>query len=415
MVVVTQALACACVKETDTPSCQIRALERGLVLDSYMKNKTPEICLLLISLLVLMTLGSCRAQSQDKSAEAPPPPNVVPGADVSVFAVEHPEQFPVTAATATTTAPELVVTGVVAPDISRTVPVISLASGRVLSIHARLGDTVKKGQLLLQVRSDDISGASATYRKALADEILSRAQVERARDLYTHGAIALADLQIAEDTENKAKVDVDTSAEHLQLLGSPLDHPTTIVDIVAPVAGVITDQQVTNAAGVQSLGTSPFTISDLSYVWIVCDVYENDMPNVRIADMAEIRLNAYPGQVLKGSVSNIGAVLDPNIRTAKVRIEVQNPGRMRLGMFVRATFRGQTKETHTIVPASAVLHMHDRDFVFVPAPDKKFRRVEVVSGDLLPDNVTLQEVKSGLAPGQQVVTNALVLDHVLAQ
>jgi cobalt-zinc-cadmium efflux system membrane fusion protein len=164
-----------------------------------MKNKTPGICVLLICLLVLLSLGGCRVPTQDKSAEAPPPPNVVPGADVSVFSVDHPEQFPVTAATANTTAPELVVTGVVAPDVARTVPVISLASGRVLSIHARLGDTVKKDQLLLRVRSDDISGASANYRKAVADEILSRAQVERARDLYTHGAIALADLQIAED------------------------------------------------------------------------------------------------------------------------------------------------------------------------------------------------------------------------
>jgi membrane fusion protein, heavy metal efflux system len=94
---------------------------------------------------------------------------------------------------------------------------------------------------------------------------------------------------------------------------------------------------------------------------------------------------------------------------------VQNPGIMRLGMFARATFRGQTKEMHTIVPASAVLHMHDRDFVFVPAPDKKFRRVEVVGGDLVQENTNLQEIKSGLEPGQQVVTNALVLDHVLAQ
>jgi cobalt-zinc-cadmium efflux system membrane fusion protein len=107
--------------------------------------------------------------------------------------------------------------------------------------------------------------------------------------------------------------------------------------------------------------------------------------------------------------------LDPNIRTGKVRIEVENPGIMRLGMFVTATFRGQTQEMHTIVPASAILHMHDRDFVYVPAPDKKFRRVEVVGGDVLNDNVNLQEVKSGLQPGQQVVTNALVLDHVLAQ
>jgi cobalt-zinc-cadmium efflux system membrane fusion protein len=114
-------------------------------------------------------------------------------------------------------------------------------------------------------------------------------------------------------------------------------------------------------------------------------------------------------------VSNIGSILDPNIRTAKVRMEVQNPGFMRLGMFVRATFHGQTREMHTIVPASAILHMHDRDFVYVPAPEKKFRRVEVVGGDLLSDNVSLQEIKSGLEPGQQVVTNALVLDHVLAQ
>jgi membrane fusion protein, heavy metal efflux system len=114
-------------------------------------------------------------------------------------------------------------------------------------------------------------------------------------------------------------------------------------------------------------------------------------------------------------VSNIGAILDPNIRTAKVRIEVQNPGILRLGMFVKATFRGQTTEMHTIVPASAVLHMHDRDFVFVPAENKKFRRLEVVSGSLLPNDTNLQEIKSGLQPGQPVVTNALVLDHVLTQ
>ena len=89
-------------------------------------------------------------------------------------------------------------------------------------------------------------------------------------------------------------------------------------------------------------------------------------------------------------------ILDPNIRTAKVRIEVQNPGIMRLGMFVTATFRGQTREMHTIVPASAVLHMHDRDFVYVPAPGKKFRRVEVVSGDCCPKTLNLQEIKSGI-------------------
>jgi cobalt-zinc-cadmium efflux system membrane fusion protein len=275
---------------------------------------------------------------------------------------------------------------------------------------------VQKGQLLLTVRSDDVSGGYSNYRMAVADEVLARTQYERSKDLYDHGAISLNDLQVAQDTEDKAKIAVDTLAEHLRLLGNDPDKPAFMVDIFAPVSGVITDQEVTLAAAIQAFGTpSPFTISDLSTVWVICDVYENDMPNVRLGDIADITLNAYPDRKFQGTVSNIGAILDPNIRTAKVRIEVQNPGNMRLGMFVRATFRGQTTEMHTIVPASAILHMHDRDFVYVPAPGNKFRRVEVVGGDLLQDNVSLQEVKSGLQPGQQVVTNALVLDHVLAQ
>jgi cobalt-zinc-cadmium efflux system membrane fusion protein len=186
-----------------------------------------------------------------------------------------------------------------------------------------------------------------------------------------------------------------------------------MVDLYAPISGVITDQQVTNAAGVQALSAAPFTISDLSYVWVVCDVYENDLANVHVNDTAEITLNAYPQQPLTGRISNIGAVLDPTIRTAKVRLEVRNPGMLRVGMFVTATFHGVKKETHTIVPASAILHLHDRDWVYVPTADKKFRRVEVISGEGLPDKT--QEIISGLNPGDQVVTNALVLEHTVNQ
>ena len=372
--------------------------------------------LFLFAMPLSLTLGGCSRAEGDPAAGAPPPANIVPAADPTLFTVDHPEQFPLAAATERPSTSELVVTATVTPDIARNVPVISLATGRVVAIHARLGDIVKKGQLLLTVRSDDVAGGFSDYRKAVSAEALARVQFERVSDLYKHGANSLNDLQVAEDTENRAKVDLETTAEHLRLLGNDPDHPKFMVDLYAPVAGVITDQQVTNAAGVQGLsGPNPFTISDLSYVWVVCDVYENDLANVKLGDTAEITLNAYPDRVLKGKVSNILAVLDPNIRTAKVRIEVQNPGMMKVGMFARATFRGQTTEMHTIVPASAVMHMHDRDFVFVPAPDKKFRRLEVVSGELLPTNVNLQEIKSGLKPGQQVVTNALVLDHVLAQ
>jgi len=365
---------------------------------------------------LLLALGGCSGAHGDQAAaEAPPAPNVVTVAEPNLFTVDHPEQFPLAAATERAAKSELVVTGTVMPDIARNVPVISLATGKVVAIHARLGDIVKKGQLLLTVRSDDVAGGFSDYRKAISAEALTRVQLERVQDLYKHGANSLNDLQIAEDADRRAKIDVETTAEHLRLQGSDPDHPKMMVDLYAPVSGVITDQQVTNAAGVQALGTNPFTISDLSYVWVVCDVYENDLAGVKLGDTAEITLNAFPDRAFKGKVSNIGAVLDPNIRTAKVRIEVQNPGTMKVGMFAKAVFRGQSTEMHTIVPASAVMHMHDRDFVFVPEADKKFRRLEVVSGGLLPDNMTLQEVKSGLQPGQKVVTNALVLDHVLAQ
>ena len=113
--------------------------------------------------------------------------------------------------------------------------------------------------------------------------------------LYAKGAISLNDLQVAQDTEAKAKVDVKTTAERLRVLGNPnLDHPSGIVEIRAPVSGVITDQQVTNAAGVQGLGSpNPFTISDLSYVWILCDVYENDLANVHVG-----REGRYPSECL---------------------------------------------------------------------------------------------------------------------
>jgi cobalt-zinc-cadmium efflux system membrane fusion protein len=366
---------------------------------------------LALSLAALLLLAGCSGDaSKNAAAEAPPPAQVEHEGDASLVQVDHAAQFPLATAIEYKAAPQLTATGVVTPDISRTVPVISIASGRVVEIRARLGDTVKKGQLLLRVQSADISGAYSDYRKAVADELLANTQFERAKGLYDHGAISLNDFQVAEDTENKAKVDVETTAEHLRVLGAPLDHPSGIVDIVAPVAGVITDQQVTNAAGVQGLSsTNPFTISDLTSVWILCDVYENDLSDVRLGDSADVRLNAYPDQGVSGRISNIGAVLDPNIRTAKVRIEVKNPGLMRPGMFVTATFRGQKKESHAAVPASAILHLHDRDWVYFPFATNKFKRVPVVAGAMLPNN--MQEVTSGIKPGDQVVSNALELQN----
>jgi cobalt-zinc-cadmium efflux system membrane fusion protein len=365
----------------------------------------------IVAVLVACLLAGC-GRKDNAAAEAPPSATVVPGLDVTHFSVDHPERYPVATAARYEAPSKLVVTGSVYPDIARTVPVVTLASGRVVDIRARLGDTVKKGQVLLRIRSDDVSGGYDGYRKAVSDELLARKQLDRAKLLFEHGAIAEQDLEAAQDNEDDARTTLDTATEHLKLLGNDPEHPNGIVDITSPISGEITDQEVVNGSTVQSYSANPFTISDLSYVWIVCDVYENDITTLGIGEAAEVRLNAYPDKVLKGRVSNVGALLDPTIRTAKVRIEVPNPGMMmRIGMFATATFYGSKKQTYTSVPGTAIVHLHDRDWVYMPAPNNMFQRAEVKSGDQLPNQMA--QVLSGLEPGQKVVANALALQTAI--
>ncbi|HTA68340.1 MAG TPA: efflux RND transporter periplasmic adaptor subunit [Bryobacteraceae bacterium] len=373
------------------------------------------ILIFLLCLPLGLFLSGCGADVKaDPKAEMPPPAVVEHESDANVFKVDRPEQFPLATAAQYDTAPQLNVTGSITADISRNIPVISLAAGRIIEIDARLGDTVTKGQLLMKVQSQDIAQAFSDYRQAVADETLAKAQLNRSKTLYEKGAIAQKDLEVAEDTDVKAQVTVETAREHLRVLGADVNQQSSIIEIHAPVAGVITDQQVTTAAGTQGLASpNPFTISDTSHVWIMCDVYENDLSFVRVGEYADIHLGAYPKMVLKGRIQNILPTLDPSLRTAKVRLEVDNPGLLRFGMFVTATFHGLQKEIHAMVPATAILHLHDRDWVYTPMEGGRFRRLEVVGGAMLPDN--MQEVTSGLSTGQQVVKNALVLQATVEQ
>jgi cobalt-zinc-cadmium efflux system membrane fusion protein len=364
--------------------------------------------------LALTTAACGKHVSAQNALPGPQPSTVEADMDPNNLKVDHPEQFPVVAAGQYLAAAELNVTGAVSPDVSRQVPVPSLASGKVVEIDARLGDEVQQGKVLFKVRSSDIAGAFSDYRKAVKNEELTKIQLERAQLLFDNGAVAKSILEIAQNAEDNAKVDLETTNEHLHLLGSDPDHPTGIVEVPAPVSGVITDQQITIASGVQALTPpNPFTISDVSHVWIVCDVYENDLSQVHLGEYADIRLNAYPDRVLRGRIGNIGQIMDPNLRTAKVRLEVENPGLMRFGMFVTATFHGDAKETHATVPPTAILHLHDRDWVYQPLDGGRFRRIEVDAGSMLPGN--LQEVISGIKPGARVVANALVLQNTMEQ
>jgi cobalt-zinc-cadmium efflux system membrane fusion protein len=367
--------------------------------------------------LSLGVLTGCSGEKRDQAAQAPPAVQVENEGGVSLITVDRPNRFPIVAATDYSAASTLKVTGTVNPDISRQIPVISIASGRVVAIHTQIGAYVKKGQLLMEVQSTDISNAFDQYLKAVNDERLARTQDERAKILYEKGAIAKSQLEIADDGEQDAKTDLAAAEQLLIVLGVDKNHPSLTAKVYSPATGVVISQNVTNAAaaGVTFAGSATaFTIADLSQVWIICDVYENDLPMVHLGQTADIRLNAYPDHVITGTIGEIDAVLDPTIRTAKVRIQVPNPDRlMRIGMFATATFHGRRPEQHVAVPASAILHLHDRDWVYVPAGEGKFRRVGVVGGDMIDGG--RQEIKSGLTVGQQVVTNALELQNSVEQ
>lgn len=368
------------------------------------------------ALVLALPFSGCK--KQEAGDGAPPQSNVVHEQDMNLITVDEKKAslFKTVAAESHTTTSQLTATGAVAADVSRTVPVISLANGRVVDIKVRLDDNVKKGQLLIRVQSPDVTSAFNAYLKAVNDEQLANNAFMRAKELLDHGAISQAMFEQAEDAEKNAKANVTAAEEQLRVLGVDKDHPSSLVDVYAPVSGVIIAQNVTQAgaAGVTLSGSSTaFTIADLSRVWILCDVYENDLAKVHIGELAQIHINAYPDKVLTGRIGDIGPVLDPQLRTAKVRIEVANPGILKLGMFVTATFSSRQEATHAVVPATAVLHLHDRDWVFLPAGGNQFKRTEVHAGQAVEGGK--QEILSGLAPGQQVVVDALSLETEGAQ
>src|SRR5277367_4427331 len=189
----------------------------------------------LIAATVCVSLSFLAAEPASSASTGPMPAAVEPDLDANNFKVDHPERFPLATAGEHVAAPELNVTGVVNADVSRQVPVPSLATGRIVEIDARLGDEVKKGQILFKVRSSDVAGAYSDYRKAVTNEQLARIQLDRAKLLFGEGAIAKSALEVAQTAQDNALVDVETATEHLRLLGSDPKNPTGIVDVFAPV------------------------------------------------------------------------------------------------------------------------------------------------------------------------------------
>lgn len=335
--------------------------------------------------------------------------------DPNLFEVANPQQFPL-ATPVTRQEPEVLsVTGVVAPDVTRTVHINALAGGRVLEVQAKLGDDVKKGQPLLIIHSPDLEMAISQYQKAVADEHLAETALKRAQELYAHGAMAQQDLQNAENGEEHAQVDLKTDADQIRLMGGDLDHLSPTIEVRSPINGAVVDQETASGEAVKSLDNSQslFVVADLSRVWVLCDVYENDLAKVRLGDIAEVRLNAYPDRAFRGTVGNISQVLDPSTRAAKVRVELANSDHLfRPQMFATVKFTSRKTYPRLLLPTTAILRLHDRDWVFLQTGEGSFRRAEVQGGAA--DSNGMQEILSGLNPGDRVVTNALEFSSAVA-
>lgn len=359
------------------------------------------------------TLAASLGCSKDTPAATSKPPVTL---DPDVFEADRPDLFKTAKAELHPLPTTVTANGVVSPDVNRTIHVTSLGSGRVVDLKAKLGDTVEKGQTLLVISSPDLAGAFSDYEKAKADEQLSRGALERAQMLYDRGAIAAKDLEVAQDTEDKAKVDLSTADRRVRIIGADPNHPSALIDLKAPVSGTIVEQNVAGAEGVKSLDNTPnlFTIANLSEVWVVCDVFENDLGEVHVGDSADIRMNAFPDRVYKGKITDISRVLDPNTRSAKVRIVLPNAdGSLRAGMFAVATFHSRKLTDRVVVPATAIMRLHDKDWVFEKIGSNRYRKIAVQADGLAPDG--MQEIHVGVKPGDEVVTNALEFSTEVAE
>lgn len=366
------------------------------------------------SIGALPLFALCLAAIACSDPKAPPAKQEVV-VDPNLFTMEHPELFKTAKVESRDLPTELNANGTVQPDINKTIHVTSLGSGRVVDLKVRLGDQVEKDQILLVISSPDLAGALGDYQKAEADEHLASKALDRAQLLSSRGALAQKDLELAQDTETKAKTDLRTAESRLRVLGGDPAHPSSVIELRAPVAGTIVEQNVAGFEGIKSLDNTPnlFTIADLGDVWVVCDVYENDLSEVHIGDPAEIHLNAFPDRVFKGKVNEVSRVLDPNTRSAKVRIVLPNrDGSFRPGMFAVATFRSRKQKPSLVIPSTAVMRLQDKDWIFRKESANAFRRIEVQTAGLS-DGVHL--IRTGAKAGDEVVIDALAFSTAAAE
>ena len=291
----------------------------------------------------------------------------------------------------------------------KTTPVFSAIGGPVNQILVAPGETVHAGQPLLTVNSPDYSAARSAYIKARDAFFLAEKVYNRAQDLYSHGAIAEADLQQAESGRIQAQADMQSSEDVLRALG--LKDPeavmklppktTSQIPVIAPVGGDIVERLVGPGQLLLAGATQIFTISDMSTVWVLVNIYQSDMAYVHAGDSVEITTDSYP-DVFHGKISYIGSALDPNTRTLQARIVTNNPRKkLKKDMYVVASVQAGAIRDALLVPDAAVLRDTENEpFVYVQSGSNQFARRQVKVGESLGGHT---QVTDGLKEGERVV------------
>jgi membrane fusion protein, heavy metal efflux system len=300
-------------------------------------------------------------------------------------------------------------TGAVAYNAFKTTPVFSAVGGPVQEILAEPGQNVHSGQTLLTVTSPDYSASRSSYLKAVTAAQLADKNFDRAKDLYEHKAIAERDLQQAESDRDQAQADLQSSQDALRALGirdpeslikqSP--KTTGQIPVIAPAGGQVVERLVGPGQLLQAGSTQCFTISDMSTVWVLVNVYQNDLAYVRNGDTVEITTDAYPDK-FHGKISYVADALDPNTRTLQARIVTENPGyKLKKDMYVTATVQaGALANALTVPDASVLRDSENQPFAYVQVGNGQFARRLIKIGDSQ-DGRTL--VQDGLKENEHVV------------
>jgi cobalt-zinc-cadmium efflux system membrane fusion protein len=300
-------------------------------------------------------------------------------------------------------------TGSVAYNQFKTTQVFPGMGGPVHEILVAPGQVVQAGTPLLTVNSPDYSVARSAYIKAKDALVLAEKNFARSQDLYSHGAIAEADLQAVESARNQAEADMVSAKDALHALGIKdpdflVKNPgktTFEIPLLAPVSGEVVERLVGPGQLLTSGVTQCFTISDMSEVWVLVNVYQSDLAYVHVGDTVSINTDSYP-ESFHGKISYIAPALDPNTRTLQARIVTENPGRrLKRDMYVTASVLAGVNPNALTVPDAAVLRdTENQPYVYVQAQKNQFARRLVKIGD---SNAGRTEITSGLKEGEQVV------------